>query len=313
MKNLSLIAMMVFTIITYSQEKKNGTIYDEHPAITTVESMMQAFIDGDADKVASYLDDDFKSYNGSNPNKQAKGATKENFINQVKFWDSNLDYLSIERSPGAYPDALHYKKDNKEDVVWVQTWEHIKGVHKETGVKIDMPYHRLFVVTKENKIVTMISYYDESVYDEIGNSFVNRTNGTIYNHHENINTVRKMVHAFENDDLETAYSFYTDDARFRNIEMPLGESITLEQSKEGDKKFKENFEITSIDVVGYPDYLNYELRDAKVVQSWWNVYLTRKSDNKKIVIPIMFIHDFNDEGKITFESAYFSSKLLEQK
>jgi hypothetical protein len=73
----------------------------------------------------------------------------------------------------------------------------------------------------------------------------------------------------------------------------------------------EKFEINSIDVVGYPDYLEYDLRDGKTVQSWWDIRLTRKSDKKKIVMPAMFIHDFNDEGKIVRSSAYFSSKWLD--
>ena len=312
MKKIVLITMMVFTVVTFAQKKKNGTIYVEHPAIQTVESMMQAFVDGDSDRVADYLDDEFKSFNGSNTNKDAKGANKENFLKQVEFWNENIDYLNIERSKGAYPDALQYKDGDNDDVIWVQTWEHVKGVHKKTGVKLDMPFHRLFVVNKDNKITRMINYFDERIYDEIGKSFVERKNGTIYNHHEYINIVRRMVHAFENDDMETAYSFYDDKARFRNINMPLGETKSLEESKEGDKKFKENFDITSIDVRGYPDYLNYGLGNAKVVMSWWKVRLIRKSDNKKIVVPIMFTHNFNDEGKITQETADYSAKLLEE-
>ena len=94
--------------------------------------------------------------------------------------------------------------------------------------------------------------------------------------------------------------------------MPVGETISLEESKENDIKFKEKFEITSIDVVGYPDYLNYDLDDSSVVQSWWNVRLIRKSDKKKIVVPLMLIHNFNDDGMITREMAYFSLKLLEE-
>jgi len=157
----------------------------------------------------------------------------------------------------------------------------------------------------------MINYFDRSVYTEIRRSFVERENGKIYNHHEYINKVRRMVHAFENDDMETAYSFYTDDARMRNIHMPVGETMTLEESKANDKIFRENFEVNSIDVRGYPDYFNYGLGNAKVVQSWWNVRLTRKSDKKKIVVPLMFIHNFNDEGMITREMSYYSAKMLE--
>lgn len=310
MKKIVLIAIMFITVFAYSQKKKNGTIYVEHPAIDVVENMLKAFVAGDETKVAGFLADDFKSFNGSNTNKDAKGGTKENYLNQVKFWKENISYLSIERAKGAYPDALEYSDGDNNDVVWVQTWEHVKGVHNKTGVKIDMPFHRLFVVNKDNKIVTMINYTDDSTYDEIGQSYDDRKNGTIYNHHEYINKVRRMVHAFENNDLETAYSFYDENARFSNINMPIGESQTLDEAKASDKKFLEKYDITSIDVRGYPDYLNYELRNAKVVQSWWNVRLTRKSDKKELIIPVMYLHDFNDEGMITSESAYFSDNQL---
>jgi predicted CoA-binding protein len=62
--------------------------------------------------------------------------------------EDNIDYLSIKRSSGAYPDALEYTDDNQKDVVWVQTWEDVKEYTKATGVKIDMPMHRLFVINK---------------------------------------------------------------------------------------------------------------------------------------------------------------------
>lgn len=312
MKRIVLVSMMIFTIITYAQKKKNGTVYVDHPAIDLVESMEKAFVEGDEEKVASYLADDFESWNGLSDNKDAKGGTKERFVSGVEFWKENVSYMSIERSKGAYPDAIEYKKDNKDDEVWVQTWSHLKGVHNTTGVKLDVPFHRLYVVNKDNKIKTIINYMNESLYDEIGNSFVERKNGVLYNHHEYINTVRRLMHAFENDDDELYYSFYDKDARFDNINMPIGETIGIDELKENEKKFKENFEINSIDVRGYPDYLNYEKGNAKIVQSWWTVRLTRKSDKKKIVIPMMVIHDFNDEGKIIRESNYYSDNLLSE-
>ena len=310
MKKIVLIAMMIFTVISYSQKKKNGTIYKEHPAIKVVESMMQAFVAGDTAKVASFLDENFKDFNGNSLDKESKGGTKKDFINQVQFWKDNVDYLSYERSKGAYPDAIHYADENNKQVIWVQTWNRLKGVHKKTGVKIDMPVHNLYVVNKNNKILTAINYHNQRPYDEIRKSFVERKNGTIYNHHEYINKVRRMIHAFENNDDETAYTFYDKNARFRNINMPIGKSETIEESKAGDKKFKEMFEINSIDVRGYPDYLNYGLGNAKVVQSWWNVHLTNKSTKKKVVVPILFIHTFNKKGKIIDEMAYYSDNFL---
>lgn len=313
MKKIVLVLMMISTFITYAQKKANGTIYSEHPAIITVESMMQAFVKGDEKKVSGFLADDFKQYYGSSNNKDAKGGDKQSFLDDVKFWKENFTYLSIKRSEGAYPDALEYKDGANDDVVWVQTWDYINGMHKKTGVKLDMPVHRLFIVDKNNKIKTMINYFDRNVYQEIGKSFNARTNGVIYNNHEYINTVRKILYAFENKDYETAYGFYDDKAQFNSSNMtPDAKALTLTQMKDEDKKFFEKFEITSIDVTGYPDYLHYEMGDAKVVQSWWNFRLIRKSDKKNIVLPVFYIHNFNDEGKITSELIYYSEKMLEQ-
>ena len=311
MKKIILFALMVFTISTYSQKKKNGTLYIDHPAINTVESMTKAFVEGDVDKVASYLADDFKYYNGLSSNKDDKGGTKENYLEGVKWWNEHYSYLSITRSEGAYPDALEYKDGDNDDVIWVQTWEHMKAVHNETGVKIDIPMHRLFSVNKENKITTEIRYFDSNVFSEINSSYVERENGTIYNHHEYINKVRSMVHAFENNDTEKGYSFYDEKARFSDITMPIGKSLSIEEDKEISKKMEEQFSINSIDVNGYPDYLNYGIGNLKVVQSWWTVRLTRKSDAKKIVLPMMLINYFNDEGLIINSMSYFNPKLFE--
>jgi hypothetical protein len=120
--------------------------------------------------------------------------------------------------------------------------------------------------------------------------------------------------ALENHDMDTFYTFFDEKATFRSIHMPVGTpSMTLEEDKKGMNEMMENFEIKSIDVQGYPDYLNYEIGDAKVVQSWWKLRMIRKSDKKEIVMPIFLIHDFNDEGKIIGESAYYSQALMSAK
>lgn len=309
-KTTILSVMMLIACITYSQ-KKNGTIYVEHPAINTVEAMTQAFVKGDTQKVASYLADDFRAYNGVSINPNDKGQDKESFSNAAKEWNDALDYFSISRSPGAYPDALEYKDDNQKDVMWVQTWEDMKGVHKKTGVKINQPMHRLFVVNKNNKIQTIITYGNASIGSEIRQSYTDRKNGTIYNHHDNINTVRKVMYAFENEDLDKAYTFYDENAKFLDSSSPTFESTSFADQKETDKKIFEKYDITSIDMVGYPDYLHYEMGDARVVQSWWNINLVRKADKKAIVLPIHYQMDFNEEGKITSETAYYNPKLLD--
>lgn len=314
MKKCILIALMMAACVTHAQKKTNGTIFVEHPAIKTVEAMTQAFVSGDADKVASYLADDFKSFNGTSINKDDKGQDKAGFLQTVKTWKENIDYFSITRAKGAYPDALEYKDENAKDVVWVQTWEDIKGVQNKTGVKIDMPMHRLYTVDKNNKIKTMISYSTSKIGDEIGASYAERKNGEIYNHHENINSVRKMIHAFENKDLDKAYSFYDEKAMFSDINsLDINKDFTLTEQKANDKKFLEAFDVSSIDQVGYPDYLHYEMGDAKIVMSWWNYRLIRKSDKKAIILPVFYIDNFDDKGKITSENVYYNGKALEVK
>ena len=314
MKRLTLIMLMLLTTVTYSQKKKNGTIYSEHPAIDVVEEFQKSFVAGDADKVMSFLADDYKWWNGTNSNKDAKPGTKEGAGKNTKWWNENISYLSLEKTSGAYPDAIEYKDEDQKDVVWVQTWDQLKGVHDKTGVKIDMPMHRLYVVNADNKIETVIDYSDRTVWVELRQSFAPRENGTIYNHHDNINSIRRMMAALENNDMDKFYSFYDEKATFTNIHMAPGtKAKTLEEEKEGMKEMMEVFDIVGIDVQGYPDYLNYEMGNAKVVQSWWKLRMIRKSDNKKIVMPLFLLTNFNDDGKITSEIAYYSQALMNAK
>ncbi|UKM64255.1 nuclear transport factor 2 family protein [Flavobacteriaceae bacterium GSB9] len=311
MKKHVIIIMMMLSIVMYSQKEKNGKIYSEHPAITAVEAMQQAFIKGDTVALADYLHDDFKAFNGMNDNPDSKGVSKEDMLKQSAFWVNNASYLSLERSKGAYPDALEYDKSG----VWVQTWDQLKGVHNKTGVKLDMPIHRLFKVDDNNKILTMITYDDGTVFQELRQGFSTRTNGKLYDQHEYINTVRNMVAALEHGDTEKGFSldYFTEDAKFTNLDMELDAFNTLEEEKENFTKMLEHWDIESIDVRGYPDYLEYERDNGKIVQSWWRFRVKRKSDGKKITVPVMFVHSFNDDGKIFHEAGYYTAAAMMKK
>ncbi|PHR14994.1 MAG: hypothetical protein COA40_02230 [Aequorivita sp.] len=310
MKTKILSVMMLIAFISTAQ-KKNGTVYIEHPAIDVVQQFVDAAVVGDKSKMATYLTDDFRAFNGSTDNMSDKGMDKEEFLNNQMVYFNQLDYYSVTPFPGSYPDAIEYKKDNPNGDVWVQTWDLLKGVHKNTGVKIDAASHRLYTLTKNNKIKNIIFYNNGSVIDEIRASFTDRKNGTIYNHHDYINTVRKMMYAFEKKDFEKAYSFYDDKAEFVNSSSPTFESRPLAEQKEIDKQLFDKYDIENVEMVGYPDYLHYEMGDAHVVQSWWNIHLKRKADKKAIVVPIHYQMYFNDEGKITSETAYYNPKLLD--
>ncbi|TLP80244.1 nuclear transport factor 2 family protein [Maribacter sp. ACAM166] len=311
MKKTILMLVMMTSLITFAQ-KKNGTVYMEHPAIDVAANFTTALVSGDTTKLASLLSDDFKAYNGVSTNPDVKGTEKGRFIKNSYRWFDELDYFSISDSPGAYPDAIEYKKDNENEEVWVQTWEMLKGVHKTTGVKLSSPIHRLIVVTKDNKIKMIINYFNDSIFDELGQSFSNRTNGTLYNHHDNINTVRKAMYAFENSDLDKAISYYSEDARFYNINDDLKVSDSKANVKAIRQKFLDAFQIKSIEMIGYPDYLEYEMGNGRSVLSWWDLHLIRKADKKEIVLSMHMNDDFDEDGKIISEMIYFNRALLEK-
>jgi len=310
MKKLALVVILFTMFISYAQKKANGTVYINHPAIDAVDAYTKAVDKGDFNKVESYLADDFRAFNSTTDNQYSKGVDKTTFINRMKSWRESIDYFSIKTAAGTYPDAIEYKDDNQKDVVWVQTWEDLKGVHKKTGVKINMNMHRMFVVDKANKIKTMFIYDNPEVYTEIYDSENERTNGTIYNHHQNINNVKNMLFAFENKDLDKSYSYFASNARFADINNMDGKSISLEEQKAIDKKVLDAYDIASLEVIGYPDYLHYELGNASVVYSWWTWHLIRKSDKKAISLPVHYQHDIDSNGKIIREMTYYNAALL---
>lgn len=307
MKKFVILAFLMSCISTYSQTKKNGTVYVDHPGITAVEAMQKAAVAGDVDKVGPYLAENFKYFDGNNTDPSNEGTSKETFLEWVKWEKENLSYTSISRQGGAYPDALEYK----DGAVWVQTWDIVKGMHKKTGVKMNRPSHKLYSLDKDGKIAVMIEYTADP-WQEIRDNSTMRKNGTIYNSHDNINTVRKLMGALENNDVETAYSYYSDNAQFSNINKPDGESSTKEEDKANFVGMMKEYAIEGIDEVGYPDYLEYEISNSKVVMSWWNMRIQRKSDKKTVTLPAMYIHFFNDEGKIVNEMGYYSMKLFEE-
>lgn len=311
MKKVLLLALAFSGSMTaIAQKKVNGTVFIEHPAIKVVDEFVNATLKGDSSKIASFLTDDFKSYNGVSSTYNDPGTGKVAFVKNTLRYSRELDYFAIEPYPGSYPDALQYTKDNKDEDIWVQTWDLIKGVHKATGVKLDAAAHRMYKLTKDNKIKMIVNYSNTKALDEIGASFANRTNGKIYNHHDNINTVRKSMYAFEKGDIDKALSFFTDDASFANINSEYGKTATRQEIKPIWQKFLNDFEIKSVDMIGYPDYLEYEMDNGREVLSWWKFNLIRKSDKKPIALAMHFSNGFDENGKISSEVVYYSESLL---
>ena len=310
MKKISLLALLCTMMFSYAQKKPNGTVYINHPAIDVIGAFNKALNSGDISKLDSFFADDFKCYFPTSSNQYDKGIDKVTYLKGLKSWRESIDYFSIATSKGAYPDAIEYKDENQKDVVWVQTWDDLKGVNRKTGVKMNSNLMRSFVINKDNKIKTLFTYDNATVNDEIDDSMAERTNGTIYNHHENINNVRNMLFAFEQKDLSKAYSYYTSDVRFFDINSPDNKSMTLDEQKAMDKKIMDAYDFAGLEQVGYPDFMHYELGNTNVVYSWWIWHMIRKSDKKEIALRMHYQHNMDKDGKITREVAYYSDSIL---
>ena len=260
------------------------------------------------DKLNTILHDDFKAYDGLSSNKDQEGTSKQNFMGQSSWWNTNISYLKITNNDPAYPDAVEYKKG---DQLWVQTWEKIYGVNNQTGVKFDMPIHRLYRLTKDGKkIISLVDYTDRRNYQRMWDAWPGNDlkNGTIYKNHENINSVRILQYAYANGDVEKAMSYFHENASFNDINE--SSVMNQEQILERDGKIFSGWNLDSLDEVGYPDYLEYDWRESKVVMSWWNFRMTRKSDGKEVTLPVHFSDSFDNEGKTIRRTSYWNKSLL---
>lgn len=310
---LLIIPALAGCLMASAQKKNNGTIYIEHPALGVVNAFGKAFVSGDSAKMASVLTDDFKAINGTTSNLTNYSIDKKAYVNNLLIYSKRLDYFTTEPIPGSYPDALEFTKDNKDNETIVQDYILIKGVDKQTGVKIDAAAHNIYSVTKDGKIKRIITYSNGKVLDEIVASFVDRTNGKIYNHHENINTVRKAMYAWEKGDMDKYFNFFTDNARFYDINNDSWETYhSKAEEKASIENFRKAFEIKSLDMFGYPDYLEYEMGNGRSVLSWWKLNLVRKKDKKEITLFMHLNQDFDDKGKMTNEVVYYNGALLQK-
>ncbi|MFT4758372.1 MAG: hypothetical protein ACI9XO_004492 [Paraglaciecola sp.] len=309
MKKLAILFLTMLPFIGFSQKKANGTIYIEHPAIEVAEAYTKAFAAGDTTKIAGYLADNFKAHFVATATPFDKGINKLAYLQGIKAWHNSLDYFTITPIKGGYPDALEYT-DPKFKEVYVETWDHLKGVHKETGVKVNMNFHQEFKFNANNKIEEVWIYNNPNIGNEIRAGYGERKNGIIYNQHECINKVRRMLFSLENNDLDRYYSYFDETTTFSDINNMKDKLVSLEIQKIADKQMLDTYDIVSLEQVGYPDYMEYEMGNTGVVFSWWIIYLERKSDKKKIECPIHYQHTFNKEEKIVDETAYYNGSLF---
>lgn len=303
MKNILCLLSFLFVFSLNAQKNKNGNLYDTHPGIDLVASFHKAYANGDLEKASQILHEDVKWYDGNTNN--SPGGNKQRVLNNINWFKNYFDYVSFNDSPGAYPDALEYKKDGN----WIQSWFNVYGIHKETGVELDHPVLRLYSLNDDStKIIGIIEYSNKRNFDQIANARTDMKNGTIYMSHEHINTVRKVQFSYQNGDVEKAISFFHENATINDINE--SKIMNMDETLERDGKMFANWTVTDLIELGYPDYLEYDSKDSKVVLSWWTFKMKRKTDGKEVDVPVHFSDRFDNEGKIIRRTSYWNKSLL---
>ena len=303
MKKISyLLVLLLLAGVNSFAQKKSVTVYSEHESIEVTRELWKAFVAVDADKYRSFFAD---SAYLMNHGQRSKITANANIGTWLPGWVANYDNLKVVDDKPASPDALVYK----EGQTWTQDWLRMHGIHKETGIRLDVPFHNLYGFNEDGKISVMISYFNNNIFEEISASQKTKENGKVFIHHPYIATVRMAVNAFMARDMEKLRSFYSEKAVYGSTMMEWGKQISIDDhianlgETFGELKFK-------IEQVGYPDCLYYEKNDMYVVYSWWK--MTVKTEGKPLVFGFMMSHDFDKEGKITRLILYVSSNHLEK-
>lgn len=289
-------------LLSVHAQKKTGSIYAEHAYINKTKALWEAFVDGNRSKYQGFFADSiFVTSNGS----PGELIGKSDIGGNIPWWQNEFTDLEVKNQEPAYPDALDYK----EGVDWVQDWRVLTARHTKSGINVNTPIHSLYAFNDEGKIVMLVNYFNNDVFEQIRDSQTTTENGEVYDNHPHILTVRKLVNTFADADAEAYAGFFTDDAIFNFSWDKFGESHDKEETMSGMKKmFADGFK-AEVEQVGYPDCVYYERGNSWVVYSWWKQSVMK--DGKNYEYPVMMAHTFNDDGKIISESVYASSNHFE--
>lgn len=303
MKKILLLVISIFLVLVNNAQEKSGTVYIQHPAIETTRKLWSAFEKGDIAAVGSFFADSLVVIFDGSPNIQGK----EYYLNSLQWMFAEFENLKVVDDSPSYPDAIEYTKGG----LWVQDWLLITGIHKNSGINLNVHEHHLYSFNKDGKITSIHDYANNDQFEEIFSSGKIQENGKVFINHPYIITVRKLVNAYCAKNLATMAEIYSTETFFSNSTMKWNQTIDMDaRKKELENYFSETDNINMIQD-GYPDCIYYAKNDSYVVYSWWMLTSTSKADGKKTEIPVMLYHSFNKEGKIAVEMAYYSSNHLD--
>lgn len=301
MKKIIFLVILLTVGVLSNAQKKNGTVYSEHPTIETTKAVMKALQDGDENGFVSFFADSV--YVVSNGKGQKR--SKEYIRGTVKYWSAFYN-LEIKDAKPAYPDAIEYKGGE----IWVQDWLLFTATHKKTGINIAENFHHMYRFNDDGKIDVLSGYFNNDIFQEIVNSQTTKENGKVYINHPYILKVRRLINALCAKDLDEWSDFFTPDAKLSNIMTEWGKTYSVDEVREYYEGLLPKIESIQMKQVGYPDCIYFEEGDYHVVYSWWiNTWIMK--DGTKKEFPSMFSHAFNKDGKIVYDRLYVSSNHLE--
>ncbi|MFV0590089.1 MAG: hypothetical protein ACK5M7_01775 [Draconibacterium sp.] len=175
MKSFTILVILTLLCTSSFAQKKNGTVYNEHPDIEKTRLVWKAFVNGDVETYKSFFADSI----GLIRNGKYRKLAKADFGNTVTWWKDNIENLSIKDDTPAYPDAIEYADGG----IWVQDWLLVTGTHQESGINLELRIHNLYAFNKEGKIGMLIQYFDDQVLEEINNSGSVQENGKVFINH----------------------------------------------------------------------------------------------------------------------------------
>ena len=129
-----------------------------------------------------------------------------------------------------------------------------------------------------------------------------KKNGTIYIEHPNLVVVNKSVEAYLKNDPVANKKYFADTAKVWGTGMYS--TIKIDEALKMWSSDFDYYDDIKLKQFGYPDYLEYNKDNVKVVQSWWIWSGKSKKTGKEVKVNFVQFDFFNSAGKIVMESSY---------
>ena len=298
--------MVLIPAISIAQKNNNGKVYDKHPALDIAEKFGQAWISGDTETLKSLVGEDFRMGSAMNTNPNYEGGDINDLIGQSSWMTNNFVNISLRNKGQAYPDAIEYKRSG----LFVQTFQEFIAWDKNNGFKIKTPFNAIFVFDKKGEKIIRFWWADNrAVWQNWNLSRQTIKNGTIYKDHPNIGKVRLVYYNVEQGNLDATFENFSKNARIYDSNLIDKEYNSLEVHIQNVGSIFSQFEVISLDEVGYPDYMDYE-GDGGVAYIWMNFTLKNKKTNKIVNLPVHSQMWFSEEGMIVREDVYYNANIL---